>query len=102
MEEKEKFRAISPFSHTVFKRLVLQTPKKPGLVWERVKADSHISYPDRLSMTGMIVVPFLDTEGQFLVGRTYFPELSFEDQDNSTLLSVSLLPCLCQPRFRTT
>ena len=26
------------FSHSVFKRLVLQTPEKPGCVWERVKA----------------------------------------------------------------
>ena len=25
------------FSHSVFKRLILQTHKKPGLVWERVK-----------------------------------------------------------------
>ena len=30
-------QAISPFSHSVFRRLVLQTRKKPGLVWERVK-----------------------------------------------------------------
>ena len=30
-------RAISPFPHSVFNRLVLQIRKKPGLVWERVK-----------------------------------------------------------------
>ena len=31
-------RTISPFPHSVFKRLVLQTRKKTGLVWERVGA----------------------------------------------------------------
>ena len=37
--EKEKLLVTSNFSfyHSVFKRLVLQTCKKPGLVWERVK-----------------------------------------------------------------
>ena len=37
--EKEKLLVTSnfSFSHSVLKRLVLQTPKKPGLVWERVK-----------------------------------------------------------------
>ena len=36
--EKEKLLVMSSFSfsHSVFKRLVLQTRKKPGLVWERV------------------------------------------------------------------
>ena len=37
--EKEKLLIVSnfSFSHSVFKILVLQTRKKPGLNWERVK-----------------------------------------------------------------
>ena len=39
MREKEKLLVTSnfSFSHRVFKRLVLQTRKKPGIVWERVE-----------------------------------------------------------------
>ena len=38
--EKEKVLVTSnfSFSHSVFERLVLQTRKKPGLVWERVNS----------------------------------------------------------------
>ena len=37
--EKEKLLVTSNFSisHSVFKRLVLQTRQKPGPVWKRVK-----------------------------------------------------------------
>ena len=37
--KKEKLLVTSTFyfSHSIFKRLVLQTLEKPGLVWERVK-----------------------------------------------------------------
>ena len=34
-------RAILAIRHSVFKRLVLQTFKKPGLVWERVNSRPH-------------------------------------------------------------
>ena len=34
-------QSISLFPHTVFKRLVLQTCKKPGTVWERVNPFPH-------------------------------------------------------------
>ena len=38
--EEEKLLVTSnfSFSHIVFKRVVLQTHKKPGLVWERVNS----------------------------------------------------------------
>ena len=43
--EKEKLLVTSDFSfsHSVFKRLVPQTHKKPGLVWERVKRFSKLN-----------------------------------------------------------
>ena len=42
--EKEKLPITSnfSFSHSVFKRLVLQTCKKSGLVWEKVKQNRYI------------------------------------------------------------
>ena len=42
--EKDKLLVMSnlSFSHHVFKRLVLQTCKKKGLVWERVKTTSSL------------------------------------------------------------
>ena len=39
--EKEKLLVMSnfAFSRSVFKRLILQTGKKPGVVWERLKTE---------------------------------------------------------------
>ena len=46
--EKEKLLITSnfSFSHSVFKRLLLQTRKKPGLVWERVNSSPNDKFLD--------------------------------------------------------
>ena len=50
--EKEKLLVTSnfSFSHSVFKRLILQTHKKPGLVWEWVNYPSCVLMINPLEM----------------------------------------------------
>ena len=46
VKENHSLQAISAFPHSVFKRLVLQTLKKPRLVWERVNSRPHNKFLD--------------------------------------------------------
>ena len=88
--EKEKLLVMSKlsFSLIVFKRLVPQTHKKPGLVWQRVKMENKHHMAENIVRNGEIA-----SYKQFLLSLQFFFHTCISSVHQNAVLCGNGLSC---------